>query len=117
MLIVYGIKNCDKVKKLLRELKEFKIEFEFYDYKKLPPSEKIIKRWGEYLGELPVNKRGTTYRKVKDEYESSEFDQKINLIIENSSLIKRPIVELESEVIEIGHDTNSIERIKQKIKR
>ena len=33
MIIVYGIKNCDKVKKLLRELKEFKIEFEFYDYK------------------------------------------------------------------------------------
>ena len=115
MLTVFGIKNCDKVKKMITELKESEIAFEIYDFKKSAPTTTHISRWSNFLGELPVNKRGTTYRKLKDSFESLSEKEKVAFVCEHSSMIKRPIIEFNDEVILIGHDSTSIERIKQKI--
>ena len=115
MLTVFGIKNCDKVKKIISELKESGIAFELYDFKKSAPTENHINRWSKFLGELPVNRRGTTYRKLKDDFESLSDQEKLYFVCEHSSMIKRPIVEFKQQVILIGHDSTSIERIKQKI--
>tara|TARA_B100000886_G_C20376142_1_gene471848 strand:- start:324 stop:674 length:351 start_codon:yes stop_codon:yes gene_type:complete len=115
MLIVYGIKNCDKVKKLINELNNEEITFDFYDYKKKLPLVEHIKRWESFLGELPVNKRGTTYRKLKLSFESLDNCSKLDFIAQNASMIKRPIVELEEKVLVIGYNKESILNIKHKI--
>ncbi len=99
---VYGIKNCDTVKKALKFLDEKSVDYEFIDFKKTPPTKTLIKKWAKELGDLPVNKRGTTFRKFKEDYESGSKEEKINLLVENSSAIKRPIVE-SSEVM-MGFD-------------
>ena len=90
---IYGIKNCDTVKKALAYLKEKQADFEFIDFKKVPPTKEDLKRWDAAFGELPVNKRGPTFRKIKEEFEAATKAGQISLLIENSSAIKRPILE------------------------
>lgn len=93
-LDVYGIKNCDTVKKALKWLNENEIETEFHDFKKEIPSAKLVAEWLEEIGsEKLINRRGTTWRKLSDEQKAlSEDADLIELIIENTSLIKRPVV-------------------------
>lgn len=90
---VYGIKNCDTVKKALKFLNENEVEYEFVDFKKVSPTKADLQRWKKVFGDLPVNKRGTTFRKIKEAYEAATESEKVNLLIENSSAIKRPVVE------------------------
>ena len=115
MLIVYGIPNCDKVKKIINQLEESGFSYEFYNYKKSDPTEELILRWREHLNDWPINKRGTTYRKVKDLYEAADDSEKLNLIIQNSSMIKRPIIEHKNSVVSIGDLTSFDEFLKKKI--
>ncbi|EQC51985.1 arsenate reductase family protein [Bacteriovorax sp. DB6_IX] len=96
---VYGIKNCDTVKKALKFLNENNLEYEFIDFKKTAPTKADILRWKEAFGDLPVNKRGTTFRKIKEEYESATEAGKVKLLIENSSAIKRPVLEGKSNFL------------------
>ncbi|MDO9181418.1 MAG: Spx/MgsR family RNA polymerase-binding regulatory protein [Bacteriovorax sp.] len=112
MLCMYAIANCDTVKKARAFLDKKKVEYEFVDFKKTPPTVEQIKRWGEFFGELPVNKKGITFRKFKDEYESLTSAQKIKLIIENSSMIKRPVLEKNNKTIAMGFDEESYKGLK-----
>ncbi len=90
---VYGIKNCDTVKKALKYLDAKGVSYDFVDFKKTPPTKDDLKRWDAAFGELPANKRGPTFRKIKEEFEGATKTQQISLLIENSSAIKRPILE------------------------
>ena len=69
------------------------LEYTFVDYKKQSPTTEDLKRWQQGFGELPVNTRGTTYRKIKADYEAANEDQKLALLLEHTSAIKRPILE------------------------
>lgn len=103
MFKIYGIYNCDKIKKIKELLEREEIEFEYIDYKNFTPSVEKIQEWGDFYGELPVNKRGTVYKKIKKQYETSEYDDQVNLMIKNKSCILRPIVESTSgEILAIG---------------
>lgn len=99
---VYGIRNCDTVKKALKKLDASGIDYEFVDFKKTPPTKELIKMAESFLGELPVNKRGTTFRKIKNDYEAATKASQVNLLIENSSAIKRPLVEMKNKIIAVG---------------
>lgn len=101
MLRIYGIKNCDNVKKALKILSEKSIDYELIDFKKTPPTKKLLKEWKKFLGDLPVNKRGTTYRKIKESYENASLEEQILILIENPSAIMRPIFEKSNLVIAI----------------
>lgn len=101
---MYAIPNCDTVKKARTFLDKKKIEYQFIDFKKVPPTPEQIKRWGEFFGELPVNKKGITYKKIKDEYEGLTPAQKIKFISENTSMIKRPVLEKNNKTIAMGFD-------------
>ncbi len=68
MICMYAISNCDTVKKARSFLDKRKISYEFIDFKKISPEKKMIKIWAEFLGELPVNKKGLTYKKYKNEF-------------------------------------------------
>ena len=102
MLTVYGIPNCDKMKKVFKMLEAANIEYNLYNYKKSKPTKELLQKWRSADGEWPVNKRGTTYRKLKDAFEVASDNEKCQLIIENSSMIKRPIVEDEKNIVSIG---------------
>lgn len=99
---MFAIPNCDTVKKARAFLTANDITYEFIDFKKSPPSAEQIRTWGDFLGELPINKKGMTYRKHKDEYEQLSVEQKIEFIIKNTSLIKRPVLVRDSNVIALG---------------
>ncbi len=104
MYTLYGIPNCDTIKKTKKFLDENGVAYDFVNFKKVAPTAKNIKLWHSYLGDMPVNKRGTTFRKSKDDFEKSSDVNKIKLLIENSSAIKRPILEKEGSVMAVGFD-------------
>ena len=93
MYTIYGIKNCDKIKKIIKEATSFKLNFEFVDFKKNPPSNKKLKQWKKELGQIPVNNKSRVFKEFKEEYESSTEENQIHLLIENTSAIVRPIIE------------------------
>jgi Spx/MgsR family transcriptional regulator len=99
---MYGIPNCDTVKKAKLFFENNNVEIEFVNFKKTPPDRELITKWEKATGELPVNKKGTTYKKFKDEYEKLSETKKINFLIEQSSMIKRPIVEKNGKVLGFG---------------
>ena len=101
---MYGIPNCDTVKKARAALEKKKIAYEFVDFKKTPPTAEDLKRWEKVFGELPANKKGPTFRKIKEEFESASHSEKVNLLLNNSSAIKRPILESGSKVLGFGFD-------------
>lgn len=91
MLKVYGIKNCDTVKKVLNFLDQNQIEYEFIDFKKNAPTKEELLMWKKSFGDWPVNKRGRTYKMISDEFESGSDAQKIKILQDKTSSIKRPI--------------------------
>ncbi len=99
---IFGIPNCDTVKKARTFLEKKKISFEFIDFKKTPPTSADITRWTESYGDLPVNKTGTTYKKHKEAFEKLGAEEKISFLCQNSSMIKRPILEKNGKVLAFG---------------
>ncbi|QHL91078.1 ArsC family reductase [Sphingomonas changnyeongensis] len=94
-LVVYGIPNCDTVKKSRAWLDAAGIAYRFHDYKKAGVDEAALRRWVAALGwEALVNRQGTTFRKLP-EAERTGLDEAraIALMIANPSLIRRPVVE------------------------
>ena len=87
------------MKKAFQYLEANGIDYTFYDYKKQSPQIKDLERWHKGFGELPVNKRGTTFRKLKEQYEGSSQAQQTKLLQENPSAIKRPILEGEGVLL------------------
>ena len=96
MLYLYGIANCATVKKARAWLEEDEVAYEFVDFKKSPPDQALIERWlhDVHLDQL-VNRKGTTWRKLTEEQRASadDRDAAIRLMIENPSLIKRPVLD------------------------
>lgn len=112
MFKMYAIPNCDTVKKARTFLEKKKVDYEFIDFKKTPPTGAQIKRWAEFFGELPVNKKGPTYRKNKDQYESLTEASKIKFLCENTSMIKRPVLEKNDKTIAMGFDEEMYKGLK-----
>jgi Spx/MgsR family transcriptional regulator len=115
MMIVYGIKNCNTVKSALEWLKKNNIEFEFHDYKKTGITESKLSEWCKQVGwESLVNKRGTTWRQLAEVDQKKVINEKsaIALMMEKTSVIKRPLIEKNGKVIALGFD----EAVYQKIR-
>jgi len=94
MVKVYGINNCDTVKKTRRWLDDNGVKYEFVDFRKARISKKEIARWADTTGwEMLLNRRSTTWRKLEnEEKESINKDVAIGLMIAHPTLIKRPVV-------------------------
>jgi len=96
-IIIYGIKSCSTMKKAFTKLDELDISYDFHDYKKQGIDKETVQRWVNELGiEKVLNKRGTTWRKLDDSQKQAadaSVDSAIDLLVENTSMIKRPIVE------------------------
>src|SRR5690606_15976249 len=96
-LTIYGIKSCSTMKKAFTKLDELGVSYDFHGYKKQGIDKESVQRWVNELGiDKVLNKRGTTWRKLTDEQKQaadSDVDNAIDLLVENTSMIKRPIVE------------------------
>lgn len=99
MYTIYGIKNCSTMKKAMAWLDEQGVPYEFVDYAKRPPTQAELARWRKGFGELPVNKQGTTFRKIKEAYEAGDESQREAILLAHSSAIKRPILEGEGVLL------------------
>ncbi len=103
---VYGIKNCDTVKKARKFLDEAGIAYEFHDYKKDGvDQEKLAGFVAEFGWDAVLNRRGTTWRKLDDDIKDAVTDAKsaIDVMMDQPSAIKRPIVEASAKNF-IGFD-------------
>ena len=112
MLKMYAIPNCDTVKKARAFLDKKKISYEFFDFKKTSPTKEMIEQWTLFLNDLPVNKKGTTYKKLKDEFVALSSEEKVNFMIKNSSMIKRPVLEKNNKIVAIGFDEETYSQLK-----
>lgn len=103
MIKLYGIKNCDTVKKSRRWLEDHGIEYQFHDFRQDGLDKKQLSGWVEQLGwEAVVNKRSTTWRNLSDkDKEITTNAQAVKLLAANPTLIKRPVLE-KNKILLIG---------------
>ncbi|WP_282130386.1 ArsC family reductase [Pseudoalteromonas aliena] len=94
MITLYGISNCDTIKKAKKYLADNNIEFTFHDYRKDGVNEKMVSTFAVQLDwEQLVNKRGTTYRALTDEQKQGlTKESAISLLVEQPAMIKRPVL-------------------------
>jgi len=108
-MIVYGIKNCNTVKTALDWLDRHNIAYTFHDYKKRGVTAAKLTDWIKQVGwESLVNKRGTTWKQLEDSVKEGVTNQAtaIALMIEKTSVIKRPLIEVDGNVVALGFDEN-----------
>ncbi|TKT81088.1 ArsC family reductase [Aquamicrobium sp. LC103] len=100
-ITMYGIKNCDTVKKARKWLEDHGVDYAFHDYKTAGVDRARLTRWRDELGwEILLNRAGTTFRKLPDEEKAGlDADRAVALMIANPSAIKRPVLELESGIL------------------
>ncbi len=106
MVKIYGIKNCDTMKKAFAWCAANSISYEFHDYKKLgAPREKLV-LWCRTLGwQTLINNKGTTWRKLTPEQQAiTTQGQAVALMLENPSVIRRPLVENDAGQLLAGFD-------------
>jgi arsenate reductase (glutaredoxin) len=92
---IYGIKNCDTMKKARAWLDAHGVAYLFHDYKVEGIERSQLERWSRALGwETLVNRSGTTFRKLPEKDREGLTERKaIALMLEQPSLIKRPVLE------------------------
>jgi arsenate reductase (glutaredoxin) len=106
-MILYGIPNCNTVKKARDWLASSNIAYTFHDFKKLGATTPILENW---LSQIPheklINRAGLTWRGLDDASKNSITNNAaaIALMQAKPSLIKRPILELNSKIIALGFD-------------
>ncbi len=94
MITLYGIKNCDTVKKARTWLEQNNIAYQFHDFRADGLDKQQVNNWISELGlETLVNKRSTTWKEL-DEATKNQFDTNaLDVITENPTLIKRPLLD------------------------
>jgi Spx/MgsR family transcriptional regulator len=114
-LTLYGIKNCDTVKKARAWLDARGVRYQFHDYKTRGIDRDRLERWCDGAGwDALLNRAGTTFRKLPDADKSAlDRSAALRLMLAQPSLIKRPVLELDGGVL-IGFDADVYEhRLKQ----
>ena len=109
MLTVYGIKQCDTVRKALKWLDQQGIEHRFHDFRTDGLQAEILQGWldSELAGKL-VNRRSTTWRQLNEQQRQSEGEALLKLLLENPTLIKRPVF-VTDQIVAIGFNPGELE--------
>jgi arsenate reductase len=102
-VIIYGIKNCDTMKKAFAWLEQHGVAYDFHDYKKAGVTKAQLTRWCDAFGwETVLNRAGSTFRQLQDgDKQNLTQDRAIALMIGNPSMIKRPVLDMDG-TLEIG---------------
>jgi arsenate reductase (glutaredoxin) len=100
MVTVYGIKNCDTMKKARRWLESKKIAYHFHDYKAAGIDKAALEGWVKKVGwQVLFNRTGTTFRKLSDADKEDMTERKaVALMLAQPSLIKRPVLDADGKL-------------------
>ena len=113
-ITIYGIKNCSTMKKAFDKLTALGLEYEFFDYKKQAINKPTLAHQVETVGiDKIMNTRGTTYRNLSDAQKAQikeDVDAALYMMIAQPSIIKRPTVVSDDELI-IGFDETAFEKL------
>jgi Spx/MgsR family transcriptional regulator len=102
---LYGIPNCNSVKKARTWLEEHQIDYIFHDFKKNGVNQSILDSWlSQASWEKLINRAGMTWRKLDDETKNSIVDNSSasRLMLDRTSVIKRPILEKDGKLLALG---------------
>ena len=104
---VFGIRNCDTVKKARKWLDDAGIEYQFHDLKKDGLNADTLSQWEKAVDwEALVNRRGTTWRKLPEQVRDNIDAQTAHeIMLENPSIIKRPIVQ-QGDKVSVGFNAD-----------
>lgn len=100
MISIYGIANCDTVRKARRWLDAHGVEYRFHDFKKLGLEDEMLQQWLAAVGwETLLNRRGMMWRKLDPEVKEN-IDQvsAVAVMLETPSIIKRPVLDRDGEI-------------------
>jgi Spx/MgsR family transcriptional regulator len=103
-ITMYGIKNCDTVKKARAFLDKNKVDYAFHDYKTAGIDKAQLEKWSKKVGwETLLNRAGTTFRKLPDKDKAVADEKKaIALMLAQPSMIKRPVLDLGGGKLVVG---------------
>ena len=103
-ITIYGIKNCDTMKKARAFLDKHKVDYAFHDYKTAGIDKDRLEGWVKKAGwETLLNKAGTTFKKLPDKDKGGLSERKaIALMLAQPSMIKRPVLELPRGKLLVG---------------
>ena len=109
---LYGIKNCDTMKKARAWLDGQGVEYAFHDYKVQGIDAAHLKRWAAEVGwETVLNRAGTTFRKLPEAQKTGLDERKaIGLMLEQPSMIKRPVLEAGGRIV-VGFKAEEYARV------
>jgi len=110
-ITVYGIRNCDTMKRAFAWLDRHGVDYEFHDYRRDGVPAERLAAWSKLVGwERLANTRGATWRKIPDA-DKADLDQAraLALLQANASAIKRPVVEVGRKVL-VGFDADEFGR-------
>jgi arsenate reductase len=100
-ITIYGIKNCDTMKKARTWLDSHDVAYSFHDYKAEGIDKARLQRWAKEVGwEVLLNRAGTTFRKLDESAKQGLTESKaIKLMLEQPSMIKRPVLDLGGKLL------------------
>ena len=112
MVTLYGITNCDTMRKARKWLDGHGVAYAFHDYKKLGLEETTLRGWVEELGwETLLNRRGTSWRKLGEEVKASiDREGAVKLMLATPAMIKRPVLDTGTACF-VGFQPSAYERI------
>ena len=113
-LTMYGIRNCETVKKARAWLEANEIDYAFHDYKTAGADRALLEKWAKEVGwEVLLNRSGTTFRKL-DAAETANLDARraISLMVAHPSAIKRPILSGQGR-LRVGFKPEAYEELKR----
>lgn len=113
MMKLYGIPNCDTVKKARAWLANHDIAVEFHDFKKQGLSAEVVQCWlQQSTWELLINRKGLTWRGLSDEQKTINNNAVAQqLMLGKTSVIKRPLLEQDGKLLHLGFDDASYSKI------
>ena len=103
--VIYGIKNCDTMKKTFQWFDKHKIDYDFHDYKKQAADKAVLTKAFEAFGwEEVLNRKGTTWRKLPEDVRQGMTEAKaMKTALENPSILKRPLIIKDNDMM-LGFD-------------
>lgn len=111
-IVLYGIKNCDTIKKAKKWLMDEGVEFTFHDYRQNGLDAVLLNKLEQQLGwEAMINKRGTTWRQLDEAVKASiNKDSAKAIMLENPAIIKRPILD-NGTTLALGFSTDQYQNL------
>ena len=100
-ITIYGIKNCDTMKKARAALDKKRVAYDFHDYKASGVERERLETWSKKAGwEVLLNKAGTTFKKLPEADKAGLTEAKaIALMIAQPSMIKRPVLDIDGQLL------------------